>query len=261
MGHVARWRACALAIIAAVWLSPATASGDRIPAIAAAADLRFALSEIAKAFTKETGRQVRISFGSSGNLRRQIAQGAPFEMYLSADERYVSALAGEGLTHGRGSLYAVGRIGIFTPRVSPIRAEDGLQGLAAALADGRVNKFAIAHPEHAPYGRATRDTLMKAKLWEAIQRRLVLGENASQATQFAATGSTEGGIIPYSLWLGSPVSNKGRFALLPAEWHKPLRQRMVLLKRARDTARQFYNFVKAPPGRKILQRHGFLIPD
>ena len=231
-----------------------------VPVIAAAADLNYALPEIIKQFTERTGKTVKLTLGSSGNFAAQIQHGAPFDIFFSADERYIEKLAAAGLTVDSGALYAVGRIGIFAPKGSPLRVDAGLAGLKTALAEGRIKKFAIANPEHAPYGRAARAALQHAGLWEQIEPLLVLGENASQATQFAASGAAQGGIIPQSLALAPEVSALGAFALLPEAAHPPIRQRMVLLKRAGETARAFYDFVQQPEARAILQRYGFVLP-
>ena len=234
---------------------------QELPTIAAASDLQFALSEIAEAFKKKIGREVKVTFGSSGNFYRQIQQGALFQMYLSADEQFVLDLAKKGFTPDGGVLYAIGRIVIITPHGSPLKADAGLNDLRAALTDGRLLKFAIANPEHAPYGSRAENALRHAKLWDALKDKLVLGENVSQAAQFAVSGSAQGGIIAYSLALSPKVSKLGTFALIPQSWHKPLRQRMALLKGANDTARQFYGFVQGPSGRTILRRHGFILPS
>jgi molybdate transport system substrate-binding protein len=132
--------------------------------------------------------------------------------------------------------------------------------LKAALSDGRVQRFAIANPEHAPYGRAAEQALTKLGLWDSVRPRLVLGENVSQAAQFAAGGSAQGGIFAYSLALSPTVSRMGNYALLPAELHQPLRQRMVLVKGAGETSRAFYAYLREPAARAILKRHGFLLP-
>jgi molybdate transport system substrate-binding protein len=142
-------------------------AADTVPTIAAAADLNYALKEVAERFTKDTDKKVKLTFGSSGNFTTQIRQGAPFGVFLSADEEYVKALAKEGKTEGDGTLYAIGRIGLFAPRGSPLKVDGDLNDLAAALKDGRLQKFAIANPEHAPYGRAARAALQHAGLWEA----------------------------------------------------------------------------------------------
>ena len=230
------------------------------PVVAAAADLQFALTEIAAAFKKETGRETKLTFGSSGNFFRQIEQGAPFQMYLSADEQFVFDLAAKGLTVDRGSLYAVGRIVIIAPHGSPLKTDGTLADLKAALADGRLKKFAIANPEHAPYGRRAEEALKHQGLWDSIQDKLVLGENVSQATQFATSGGAQGGIIAYSLALSPNVSKLGSYALIPEEWHEPLRQRMALIKGDGETARTFYAFMQGPSARAIMRRYGFVLP-
>ena len=233
---------------------------EAIPAIAAAADLNYALREIADHFSKDTGKDVRLSFGSSGDFTTQIRQGAPFQVFLSADEEYVEALNKEGKTDGEGTLYAVGRIGLFAPTGSPLKVDGELRDLTAALKDGRLQKFAIANPEHAPYGRAARAALEHAGLWGAIVRKLVLGEDVVQATQFAASGLAQGGIISLSLAKAPAVAQAGTFALIPEVWHPPLLQRMVLLKGASDTARAFYDYMQTQPAREVLKRYGFVLP-
>lgn len=243
-----------------VLLPSALAHADGTPRVAAAADLQFALPEIAAAFAKTGGAHPRLSFGSSGNFARQIAEGAPFELFLSADERYVTLLREQGRAADEGALYGVGRIVVFVPRGSPVKADAQLRDLGAALADGRLKRLAIANPEHAPYGRAAREALQAAGLWERAQPRLVLGENASQAAQFATTGSAEAGIIPYSLVRAPGMAARGEFALLPETMHRPLRQRMVLMKGAPPEARKFYRFLQGPEARAILERYGFALP-
>jgi molybdate transport system substrate-binding protein len=248
-------RALIGAASAALLALPAWAADP--PPVAAASDLNAALPEIAELFRKETGRSVKVSFGSSGNFTQQIRNGAPFELFLSADEAYVRLLAEAGRTDGDGALYATGRIGLFVPAGSPLRADASLADLAAALDDGRLKHFAIANPEHAPYGRAAREALVRAGLWQKIEGRLVLGENVSQATQFATSGAAEGGIVPLSLARSPAVAARGAFALLPESTHEPLRQRMVLLKGAGDTARAFYDYLQQAPARAVLSRYGF----
>jgi molybdate transport system substrate-binding protein len=252
---------CRVLLAAALGVLPLSAphAGDT-PVIAAAADLQFALVEIAGAFESETGQSVELSFGSSGNFARQIRQGAPYQMYLSADESFVLDLHRDGFARDEGALYALGRIVIFTPHGSPLEADEDLADLAAALAAGRITRFAIANPEHAPYGMRAEEALRHRGLWDAIAPKLVLGENVSQAAQFAATGNTQGGIIAYSLALAPPVAARGDFALIPENWHSPLRQRMALLDNAGPVAHRFYRYLQTPPARDILVRYGFALP-
>jgi molybdate transport system substrate-binding protein len=230
------------------------------PVIAAASDLQFALAEVADAFTRETGLEVKLAIGSSGNFARQIRQGGPFQVFLSADEGYVLELARDGLTRDDGALYAVGRIALIVPKGSPLRADGSLEDLRQAVNDGRLTHLAIANPEHAPYGKRAEEALRHAGLWEALQGRLVLGENVSQAAQFATSGSTDGGIIAYSLAISPKLAGLGSHALIPAEWHQPLNQRMVLLANAGPTAARFHAYMQTPSARTILRRHGFVLP-
>lgn len=249
-----------LALMALLTAGHPAAAADR-PVVAAASDLQFALEDVAQRFAEETGERLRLSFGSSGNLRRQIAQGGPYELFLSADEHFVLDLHREGRTEDEGVLYAVGRIVLIAPPGSPVDVHLGLAGLGRALEQGRIRRFAIANPEHAPYGRAARQALEKAGLWGALQSRLVLGENVSQAAQFALSGTAQGGIVAYSLALAPPLAARGRHALIPAAEHAPLRQRMALIRGAGPTARDFYSYLQSPPARAVLARYGFVPPD
>lgn len=230
------------------------------PAVAAASSLKFALDDIAVAWQRATGASFRVSYGSSGNFTQQIEQGAPFELFLSADEVHVGRLQRKGLTQDAGAVYAVGRIVLFAPNGSALQVDERLDGLRAALHDGKLKRFAIANPEHAPYGVAAREALRAAGLWQAIEPKLVYGENATQAAQFAASGSAQGGIVPLSLALSTPFASAGRYVLLPASAHAPLRQRMVLTRRASDGARALYDYLQGPDARAILRRHGFSTP-
>jgi molybdate transport system substrate-binding protein len=256
------WRIvlCCCCGLAASWSLAAPAARGQAPVIAAAADLQFAMEEVAAGFTNETKHEVKLAFGSSGNFTRQIEQGAPVQMFLSADEEFVFRLVDLGKTVDRGQLYAVGRIVLMIPKGSPLRPDPTFQDLAVALGDGRLRRFAIANPEHAPYGRRAEEALRTTGLWERIKDRLVLGENVAQAAQFATAGGAEGGIIAYSLARSPIVARLGDFALLPETWHAPLQQRMVLLKGAGPTAQAFYGYMQRPPARAILVHYGFVLP-
>ena len=247
--------ACVLAVLCTF-----ACAAQPAPQIAAASDLQFALDEIVAAYKSETGGTVKTVYGSSGNFRQQIAQGAPFQMFLSADESYVLALANEGRTMDSGTPYAIGRIVLFAPHSSKLKPDPALKSLADALVQGQLHKFAIANPEHAPYGRAAKEALIKAGLWEKLQPKLVLGENVSQAAQFAATAGIQGGIFAYSLALSPQVAALGTYALIPESAHQPLRQRMALLKNAGTEAQRFYRYLQQPSARAIFKRFGFALP-
>jgi len=252
---VTRFLAVALAALLCAAVPAAAA-----PGVAAASDLKFVLDEIARAYAAGTGKPVRLTYGSSGNFRHQIAQGAPFELFLSADESYVLALAKEGRLEDEGVLYAIGRLVLFAPEGSPVDPGKGLPGLAELARAGRVAKLAIANPAHAPYGRAARQALEQAGAWTALEGRLVLGENVSQAAQFAASGNATAGLFAYSLAFTPAVVGRGRFALVPETAHAPLRQRMALVKGAGEEARAFYRYLQGPAARALFSRYGFTLP-
>lgn len=246
------------ALLLSIGLSHARPSAD--VTVAAASDLQFALEHIAQRFETQTGHRIRLIFGSSGNFYSQLRQGAPFHLFMSADEQFVFRLADAGLTPDRGRLYAMGRIGIMVPHASPLKADGEFNDLAAALQDGRLKRFSIASPEHAPYGMRAKEALLHAGLWQTIEPRLVFGENISQAAQFATSGATQGGIIAYSLALAPQVARLGRFGLIPEEWHQPLAQRMVLMNGAPPAAKAFYEFLSSSEALVIMQKYGFNVP-
>ncbi|MBL8388654.1 MAG: molybdate ABC transporter substrate-binding protein [Hydrogenophaga sp.] len=254
-------RRCLLALSLSLGLGAGAARAQApVPTVAAAADLKFALEDVAAQFEKATGYKLRLVFGSSGSFYSQLLQGAPFHLFMSADEGFVFKLADAGKTRDRGRLYAYGRIGIMVPKGSPLKADGELKDLGAALKDGRLKKFAIAAPDHAPYGMRAREALQHAGLWQAIEPRLVFGENISQTAQFATSGATEGGIIAYSLALAPQVARLGDFALIPQDWHQPLAQRMVLMKDAPEAARAFYEYIATPEAQAVMVRYGFAMP-
>lgn len=242
----------------AMFWQPAVHANDT-PIIAAASDLTYALNKVSSQFSNETGHKIRISFGSSGNLKRQIEQGAPFEIFMSADENYVFHLAEKGYTQDKGLIYASGRLALFAPHGSPLVKHLDISNLPNLIAGKKVRKFAIANPNHAPYGRAAQETLKSLNLWEDIEGAMVFGESASQATLFAASGATQGAIIPHSLVLNPNIAEKGSYRLIDQSLHKPLHQRMVLLEHAGDTAQQFYAYLQSAPARKILREYGFTV--
>jgi molybdate transport system substrate-binding protein len=236
-------------------LAAAQRPGPAPVRVAAASDLQFALPEVAARFSQESGQRVELNFGSSGKFVQQITQGLPVDLYMAADEGFVFQLADAGLTQGRGDLYALGRLAALVPAASPIALDPALRGLRESWA--AIQHFAIANPEHAPYGRAAQQALTHLELWEAVQSKLVLGENISQATQFVTSGAAQAGISALSLALAPDVARRARHVLLPPDLHQPLRQRMVLLRSARPQALGFYRFLQTPEAQKIFQHYGF----
>ncbi len=224
--------------------------------VAAASDLKFAMAQLGKAFEMETGFKLAITFGSSGNLARQLEQGLPMDLFLSADEALVFRLAAAGWAKDRGVVYAIGRLAWLLPRSSSAALSGDLKGLASALGEG--GKLAIANPEHAPYGRAARAALQSAGLWQSLQSRLVLGENVSQATQFVSSGAAQAGLVALSLALAPEVAERTRHAIVDSSLHPPLIQRMALHRSAPLAAQQFYAFLQTGAAKKILSSHGLV---
>src|SRR5260370_19657847 len=227
--------------------------------VAAAADLKFAMGELSEKFEKQSGTNVNVTFGSSGNFFSQLQNEAPFDLFFSADIAYPRKLEAAGLAEP-GTLYeyAVGRIVIWTP--ADAKADVAKQGWKT-LVDARVEKIAIANPEHAPYGRAAVAALQKAGIYESVKAKLVYGEDISQAAQFVLSGNAQAGIVAVSI-SRAPAMSKWKRVEIPAEMHPALEQGAVILKDAKnkDAARAFLEFVKSAAGRPILEKYGFTVP-
>lgn len=223
--------------------------------------MNFALTELAERFRRDRGERVDVVFGASGTLTRQIHDGAPFDLFLASDEEFPQRLIVAGLTRDAGVVYAVGRLVMFAPAGSPLKVDGQMNGLANLMTSGGVSRLAIANPTVAPYGRAAEAALRRRGLWDRLRPSLVLGDTIAQAAQFAMTGNAVGGLVAYSLVLSPELANKGSYALIPATEHEPLRQRMVLLKRASPTAERFYQYLQEPSAREVLRRFGFEVPQ
>lgn len=235
--------------------SPAPATGATLR-IAAASDLRFALDEALNGFrTAHPGLRVEAVYGSSGNLFAQIREGAPFDVFLSADAEYARRLAGEGLSEAPFP-YAIGRLALV------VRKETGLdpKGFGDLLKSPTIRRIAIANPAHAPYGRAAEAALRTWKVYDVVKVKLVFGDSVSQAAQFMDTGAAQAGLIALS---HARVKAKDlAFAEVPVGDHPPLDQSGVILKRTMslEAARAFQKYLTGAPGRAVLTRHGFGLP-
>ena len=255
------WPVRGFALAAAFAATPFLTLAQRVPVVAAAANLNFALTEIADEFARDRGTRVELVFGASGTLTRQIQDGAPFELFLSADEEFPNRLTAAGLTRDAGVVYATGRLALFAPNGSPLTVDERLDGLGRLLRAGGVTRFAIANPDVAPYGKAAEAVLRKRGLWDAIRPQLVLGDTIAQAAQFATTGNAIGGLVAYSLVLGPGFSERGTHALIPEADHPPLRQRMVLLKNASPTTIELYSYLQGEKARAVFDKHGYGVPQ
>jgi molybdate transport system substrate-binding protein len=228
--------------------------------IAAASDLNFAFREIVNEYEKTTGNHVRLTLGSSGNFYTQIQNGAPFDLYFSADIAYPRKLEEAGLTVP-GSLYqyAVGRIVMWTGLESHIDVTQGFE----ALREPTVKKIAIANPKHAPYGRAAVAAMEYFKVYNQVKDKLVLGENISQAAQFVESGAADVGIIALSLALAPPMQAAGHYWEIPADAHPPIEQGAVMLMggKNQESAKAFLSFIQGAEGQTMMTRYGFAVPS
>jgi molybdate transport system substrate-binding protein len=226
--------------------------------VAAAADLQFAMNDVAGRYEKESGKKVEVSYGSSGNFRTQIENGAPFDLFFSADVQYPQMLISTGLADGDTLyIYAHGRLVVWAPAGANLDlAQRGL----AALKDPKITKIAIANPEHAPYGRAAVAALQKADLYDDVKSKLVYGENISQAAQFAASGSAQVGILALSLTYADSMKGGERWEV-PENLYPPLEQAAVVISASKnkDAAKSFLDYVKGAEGRDVLAKYGFTV--
>jgi len=228
--------------------------------VAAAADMSAALPELVAAYTKKTGQTVKLSFGASGNLTNQIRNGAPFDIFFSADEQYPQQLISEGLA-SKDTLYryAVGRLVLWVPADSPLDLSKlGIQ----ALLDPSVKKISIANPATAPYGRAAAAALRHFGIYDRVSGRLVLGESVSQAAQFVESGNAQAGLIALSHALAPTMKGKGRYWAVPLDAYPTLNQAAVVLSKSKqqDAARRFLEFLRGPEATSLLTGYGFSLP-
>jgi molybdate transport system substrate-binding protein len=233
--------------------------------IAAASDLSAALEKLAPVFEKQTGIHLSVSLGSSGNFFAQIQNGAPFDVFLSADKSYPEKLAEAGKTEGVLVPYARGRLVLWMPNSSSLRLPSKgqvLEGNLDELTGPTVRKIAIANPEHAPYGRAAVAALTHFAVYDQLKSKLVLGENVSQTAQFAQSGNADAAFIPLSLAASAPMQRDGHWLLLPDESYPPIEQAGVVVKASqyKPQAARFLEFLVSPEAQALLHDFGFEAP-
>ncbi|SRR5579871_111128 len=228
--------------------------------VAAAADLSAALQEIATSYEKSTGVEVKLSFGASGMLTQQIQNGAPFDVFFSADMEFPKQLIAAGQADAASMYrYAVGRLVLWVPHESPLDIEH--RGMDVLL-DPSVKKIAIANPQHAPYGRAAVAALKHSGVYEKVESRLVLGENVAQAAQFVESGNAQVGFVALAHAVAPAMRDKGRYWVIPAEAYPALDQGAVLISRSQhgEDARAFLTYIKSGEAAQVLRRYGFGAP-
>jgi molybdate transport system substrate-binding protein len=228
--------------------------------VAAASDLSFAMKELTANYEKQSGTVVKVTLGSSGNFFTQIQNGAPFDVFFSADIDYPRKLEDVGLGEpGTLYQYATGKIVLWVPAGSKLDVRKGL----AVLTDPSVRKIAIANPKHAPYGRAAVAAMTKQGIYEKITDKLVFGENISQTAQFVESGNAEIGIIALSLALAPAMADRGKYYEIPQELYPPLDQGAIVIKASqkKEQAKEFLAYLKRPESVALLQRYGFKLPE
>jgi molybdate transport system substrate-binding protein len=225
--------------------------------IAAASDLRYALSEIVEHYRSQyPEQQIQVIFGSSGKMTTQIIHGAPYDIFFSADIAFPERLKAQGLTSSEPTVYALGRIVLWS------KSLDASQLTLADLAGENIRRIAIAQPAHAPYGARAREALQAAGVWEQVQAKLVFGENIAHAVQMAESQAVDVGIIALSLAVFPDLAQSGH-SLIDASLHRPLTQGFVVTRRARDNpaAHGFAHYMKSDAARQVMLRYGFVVPD
>ena len=250
-----------LAVLAASWFAPWAAHAQSLVRIkiAAASNLKFVLADLASQYRQQTGVQVEVNLGASGNLARQILQGLPVAQFISADEVWVAELVKAGRTVDAGQRYATGRLALIVPKNSALPLAQGLAAVVRALKPG--DKFAIANPALAPYGVAAVEALQRAGVASLPAHQKVLGDHIGQATQFVATGAAQAGISALALAQAPEIAHSLQVLPLPAELHAPLHQRMVLLKGAGAAAADWHRFLLSEPAKAVFLRHGYALPQ
>lgn len=248
----------AASVVLLAMLAVARLSAQSPLLVAAAADLQAVMPELAMRFERDSGVPTKVTYGSSGNFFAQIQNGAPVDVFFSADVDYPRRLVESGHAD-RDSLYeyATGHLVLWTRGDSTVDVSRGLASLTSAA----IRRIAIANPQYAPYGRAAVAALQHETLYDAIKSKLVLGENISQTAQFAQTGNADVAIVSLALARGSALKN-GRYQEIPSSFYPPIRQAVVVVTRSRhkDAARQLLAFLRRPATAQLLTTFGFAVP-
>lgn len=228
------------------------------PTVVVAANMKPAMDEIYQEYKNKTGQEFRIIYGSSGNLTRQIQQGAPFHLLISADESFPLILSKGGLTVDDGKIYAIGRLAFIANPSKKIYLTLNESDLKKMIQE--ANRVALAKPDLAPYGRAAIEVLTKLQVEQMARKKFVFGESISSVTSYVTSGAADIGLTAYSLAKTKPASEKLNHLLIPESWHQPIRQRMVLIKNPPPVVLDFYRFMQSDQAKKILQFHGYGLP-
>lgn len=243
-------------LLAAALLATGSAQAAKVT-IAAAADLKFAMDEIVAHFKAEhPGEAIEVIYGSSGKFYAQVSQGAPYDLFFSADISFAEALVNNGHAASEAIPYAFGRLVLWSPQL------DAARMTLDSLTNPQIARIAIANPKHAPYGKRAEEALRAAGLWDKVGGKLVYGENIAHAAQFVQTGNAQVGIIALALALNPALADKGGYYLIPENLHAPLAQAFIITRRAagNSAAKRFADYMKSPAARATMSRYGFVLP-
>lgn len=250
-----------LAVPPALFLAGRDVFAQEVPVVAGAASLRFVLEEIAADFERTSGQSVRLTFGATGTLVAQIQNGAPYAVLLAADDVSTAKLEQSGLTKDAPRVFSRGALALAVPKGSAVALDEELTGLGDAVRGGQVKRFAIANPEIAPYGAAAKTALTKADLWDALEGKIIIGENVGQAAQFVASGAVEAGLIALSLTRAPALSHRLRSVAVDGGMYPPIEHAMAVMKSAGPTGESFAKYCLSPAAQAVFKRHGFLPPE
>jgi molybdate transport system substrate-binding protein len=246
-----------LIVLAFILVLPLSAFAGDIT-VAGAANVQFTLDDLKAEFTKETGIGVKTVIGSSGKLTAQVENGAPFDVFLSADMKYPTKLYKDGFSSDAPKVYAYGVLVLWTMK------DLDLSKSVNALNNATIQKIAIANPEVAPYGREAVNALKFYKLYDQLQKELVLGESIAQTNQFITTGAADIGFTAKSVVVAPNMKDKGKWVEVDTQSYKPIAQGVIVLKYAQANhskeAREFYDFLFSSPAQEIFKKYGYKLP-
>ena len=227
--------------------------------VAVASNLTHTITEISTVFSLDEGEKVNLTFGSSGNFARQIVQGAPFKVFISAGKQYVDFIRDNGRETIGFKALVHGRLSLYIPETSKLEQQATLADALKTIQYSDFRRLAVANPEHAPYGQAAREALVNAGVWVVNHKKLLFGENAAQAMQFCLSGSVDMCIIPNSFLALEQFSGKGDSFTIPLNWHSPITQYAVLLDNSDEQAVRYFNYLSSAPSEAIFRKYGYTL--
>ena len=243
-------------LVALLWVQEAL---PEVLNIAVASNLTHTIAEISEQFDQDSGDKVSLTFGSSGNFARQIVQGAPYGVFISADRQYLDFISANSTRSSSSKALVHGHLSLYVPETSRLQQPATLTQALRMLQYSDYRRMAIANPEHAPYGKAAREALVNAGVWAINEKKLLLGENAAQAMQFCRSGSVDLCLVPASFLRLAQFTDKGNSFQLPAHWHKPISQYALLLDSDNVQARRYYDYLSSGSSAAVFRKYGYTL--